>query len=486
MKPTHLVAVAVLATVTLGGFMCTPKRPPVSSVELRRKLDQKIVALNVELRDHRLSEVAQKVAMGEIDSEAEIVRAMAARSVPYVRWVLYQSESDDLDALVRSLRKLSPARCGMVDLPKETAICARAVVELNKVPTSSAEGGSFTVQGAAQGSARIEELLVMAPDGGLYSAELSKRDRAFDATFKVDRGPGLYTAEVLARTGRGIEVAARWWIEVGSAELPASLDRTPEAEDPKPSALVQQAFERLNADRTAVGASKIRWSAKLADQAGKRVQDYAKIGAVAPPDQELLAKLRVEGGRAVTGYSETLADGESMAVMAAEIMRSPSKRRGHLDPGLTSGAVAVSRDKEGLLYMVEVLGRSYDPNNAKELRSAIVERVNLARSRAGAAPMQVHGPLSKYAQQIAQKCMKRDRFYDKDSLNRTLADAILGDIDGLQFAGSEMFKVSGAEEVTPGATPTNKRFSQIGVGVARRKADLWWVVILAATPEDPK
>ncbi|MFH1807184.1 MAG: CAP domain-containing protein [Pseudomonadota bacterium] len=486
MKTTHLLLAAGLCVLGSSGFFCAPKRLPASSVELRHKLDKKIVALSVNLRDHRLAEVAQGIALGELKDDVAIAEKMATQGVPYAQWVVYRSEGGDLDVLLKELRRLSPASCGLVDLPTETAICARAVVEFNSVPVSGSEGGSHRVQGTAQGTARIEELLVMAPGGEFYPATMTKSERTFDATFATDRGAGLYTIEVLARTGRGIEPAARWWLRVGSASLPQATTGTPEPAETKETELVKQAFERLNQDRAAVQASPISWSAKLAEVANQRAKDYASVGALSPPDQEKLAKLLIEGNRALSRYSETIVDGVAMGSLFGEINQSPSRRRTHLDPVLTSGAVGVARSADGRIFLVEVLGRSYDPENPNQLREAIVDRINLARSRQGAAPLTVHKPLTAYAAKIADWCMKRNTFFEKDEMQRTLSDAILGDITGLQYAGSEMFKVSGAEEVTPGATPIDRRFTLVGVGAARKKGDQWWVVILVAAAEPPK
>jgi uncharacterized protein YkwD len=199
-----------------------------------------------------------------------------------------------------------------------------------------------------------------------------------------------------------------------------------------------------------------------------------------------LAKQRVEGDRALTGYAETLADGTSTAALQIDVMGSPSKRRTHLDTTSTVGAVAIAMGPGNRIFMIEAQGRSYDPENQNELRDAIVNRVNHLRVRIGAQPLKVLPALQKYAQQTADKSLRQNDFIEKDDMGRTMSGAILGDIDGLQFAGAEMFKVTGAEEVTPGATPTDKRFSLVGVGVARKKADAWWVVIFVATPEDKK
>ena len=82
---------------------------------------------------------------------------------------------------------------------------------------------------------------------------------------------------------------------------------------------------------------------------------------------------------------------------------------------------------------------------------------------------------------LADRNLKRNDFLEKDDMGRTISDAILGDIEGMQFAGSEMFRVSGAEEVTPGATPTNKRFTLVGVGVARQ-GDTFWITQIFLHP----
>jgi len=461
------------------------KKPPASSVVLRSKMDKKIVALNVELRDHRLGEIAQGIAMDHYDNSAEIANAMAEAQSPYVQWEVYRSEKDDLDAFIAKLRRLSPARCGLVDKPAETAICARAVVELNHVPIRASEGEALRIQGASQGSARVEQILVMTPTGQLTQATLKREERAFEATFTPAAGSGLYTVEVVARTGRGIEPAARWWLRVGSADLPEIKNYTPEGDDAKPAELAKRGFSQMNSDRQAGGAGKVKHSAALAKMADERVASYASQGALSPPDQEKLAKMRVEGDRSVSHYTETVADGYSLTEIAADIMVSPSKRRTHLDPAVTAGAVAVARGREKppRLYLVEVTGRSYNSDNPTELRDAIVDRVNLARSRKGVGPAKDHTALRRYAQKIADRNLKRNDFLEKDDMGRTISDAILADIEGLEFAGSEMFRVSGAEEVTPGATPTNKRFTLVGVGVARKAADTWWVVILVGGTE---
>lgn len=484
---THLSVLAVVVAVALPllGGMCQPKRIPVSSVELRSKLDKKLVALNVDLTDHQLAEVAQAIAANRVASPTEIALAMAEANSPFAQWEVYRSATDSLDEFAAKLRRLSPAKCGLVDKPVETAICARAVIAMNKVPLRGSVGDELRVQGAAQGSARVEEILLLGPKGEIDPVPLNREERAFDAVLVPARGDGLYTVEVLARTGRGIEAATRWWLRIGSASLPEAAAPAADAEGAKTEDLVKRAFDNLNADRAATGAKPIKWSAALASMAGKRAADYAAQGALSPPDQEALAKLQIEGERALTNYTETLADGMSTAALQAEIMRSPYKRRTHLDPLQTTGAVAVASHASApkRLFLVETLGKSYNPKNAVELRDAIVDRVNVARSRKGSAPLAVHKPLQQYAQKIAESNLKTNQFLEKDDMGRTLSDAILGDIQGLDFAGSEMFKVTGAEEVTPGATPTDKRFTLIGIGVASKKADVWWVVVLVAAPE---
>ncbi|MBN2361953.1 MAG: hypothetical protein JXR83_21055 [Deltaproteobacteria bacterium] len=475
---------SVLALVSLGG-LCQPKRIPVSSVELRSKLDKKLVALNVDLTDYKLGEVAQAIATGRAESATEIAVAMAEANSPYAQWQVYRSASDSLDEFATKLRRLSPAKCGLVDKPAETGICARAVVALNKVPTRGSADSELRVQGAAQGSARVEEILMLGPNGEIEPAPLNRDERAFDAVLVPRHGDGLYTVEVLARTGRGIEAAARWWLRVGSADLPAEVTPAPDPEGIKSEELIKRAFDNLNADRAARGAKPIRWSAALAATAGKRAAEYAAQGAVSPADPEMLAKLQIEGERALTNYAETLAEGASIAELQAEIMRSPFKRRTHLDPLQTTGAVAIATHASApkRLFLVEVQGKSYNPNNAAELRGAIVDRVNVVRSRKGQAAVAVHPALQKYAQKMAELSLKNNAPIEKDDMGRTISDAILGDIQGLDTAGSETFKVSGAEEVTPGATPTDKRYTLIGVGVASKKSDAWWVVILVAAPE---
>lgn len=484
MKPTQITRFVFFFVITVPLLMCTAGRPPLSSVVLRSKLDKKIVALNVHLRDHRLAKIAQDIAMGKLSGSVDTGVAMAGEGVPFPQWAVFRGETDDLDAYVQKLRRLSPARCGMVDKPVETAICARAVVNLNKVPTSGSTGQELRVQGAAQGSARVEEVLLMGPDGKIVGAKVVRKERSFEATVTPDGEAGLYTFEVLARTGRGIEPAARWWVKVGSASYPEQSEPAAESEETKDSQLVQTGFANLNQDRQSVGANKITWSAKLSELAAKRAKEYAAQGAVSPPDQEALAKLRIEGNKALTRYSETLAAGDSVAAIQAEIMVSPSKRRTHLDVALSSGAVGVARGRapDTNIYMIEVMGRAYNPENPGEFRTAIVDRINVARERSGATPLKVFKPLERYADKTAKQNMKRNKFFEKDDMGRTMTDAILADIDGLMYAGSEMFKVYGAEEVTPGATPSDKRFSLVGVGVAR-KGEAWWVVILVGTPE---
>ena len=108
---------------------------------------------------------------------------MAENQSPYVQWEIFRSEGGDLDAYIAGLRRLSPARCGLVDKPQETAICARAVIELNRVPISASEGEELRLQGAAQGSARVEQVLVMTPAGEIVPASLNRDERAFEATF---------------------------------------------------------------------------------------------------------------------------------------------------------------------------------------------------------------------------------------------------------------------------------------------------------------
>ncbi len=474
-----------LSFVSLLLWSCSgPQKPPLSAVHLRSDMDKKIVALNVELRDQHLAQVAQDIAMGKVADEVDLQQRMAANLVPYTDWAIYRSKDGKagMDKLLKRLRRLSPARCGLVDLPEQTAICARAVVQLNRVTLQAGVGEQVAVQGSAQGSARVEEVLVLAPDKTLFNAKLKKDGRAFHAKFKTDRGEGLYTVEVLARTGRGIEAAARWWIRVGTASLPKPVEA--KDEDPKAelSQLVQRAFARLNKDREAAGAKPITWSASLASVAAERVQEFSKVGALSPAKQERLAKLQIEGGKGLSRYTEVLAQGRSLDEIGASLLRSPSQRRGHLDPRLSVGALAIERDRDGRLYLLEVFGRAYDPNNPAELRAAIVERINIARERQGTAALLSSKALTAYAIRVAKRCAKRGEFFDKDDMGRTLSSAILDDVSGLQFAGSEMYRVTGVEEVMPGATPTNNRFELVGVGLSRAGKNDWWVVVLVATP----
>lgn len=486
MKTYSLV---VLPFITSLAWSCAgSQKPPLSAVHLRSDLDKKIVALNVELRDQHLAQVAQDIAMNKVADEVDLQQRMAANQVPYTDWAIYRSKDgkESMAKLLKRLRRLSPARCGLVDLPEQTAICARAVVQLNRVPQQANLGSEIGVQGSAQGSARIEEVLVLAPDNSLFNAKLTKDGRAFHAEFKADRGEGLYTVEVLARTGRGIEAAARWWIQVGSAQLPSSIKVTDE--DPKTalSDLVQRAFAKLNQDRQAAGAKAIKWSANLASMAAERAKKYSKIGALAPAEQEQLAKLQIEGGKGLSRYTEVLGQGRSLDEIAANLLRSPSQRRGHLDPKLSVGAIAIDRDADGRLYLLEVAGRAYDPGNPVELRQAIVERINIARERQGTSPLLSSKALTAYAIRVAKRCAKRGEFFEKDEMGRNLSDAILDDVEGLQFAGSEMYRVTGVEEVMPGATPTNNRFELVGVGLSRANKNDWWVVVLVATPAQPQ
>lgn len=479
--PLTVSAIGLL-TMALLLTTCASKRLPLSSVHLRSKLDKKIVALNVELRDQHLAQVAQDIALGKVHSDTELAVHMADNKVPYPDWVVYRSSDGPLDPLLARLRRLSPARCGMIDQPEEIAVCARAVVQLNRVPTQASVGEQLSVQGSAQGSARIEEVLILAPDNSLFSAKLRKEERAFHADFAVNRGAGLYTVEVLARTGRGIEAAARWWLKVGAAALPEPVEAKPEPADTAASDLVQRAFAQLNQDRSAAGLKPLTWSASLASMAATRVQKYSKIGALAPADQEKLAQLRVEGGKALSRYTEVLANGDALPKISADLLRNPAQRRSHLDPKLSVGAVAINRDSEGQIYLIEVAGRAYDPNNPAELRQAIVERINLARERQGTAPLLSSKALTRYAIDVAKSCAKSGKFFEKDAMGRNLSDAILDDVEGMQFAGSEMFRVTGVEEVLPGATPTNNRFALVGVGLSKAGPNDWWVVVLVATP----
>lgn len=475
----------ILSFVSLLACSCAGlQKPPLSAVHLRSNLDKKIVALNVELRDQHLAQVAQDIAMNKVVDEVDLQQRMAANQVPYTDWAIYRSKDgkEGLDKLLKRLRRLSPARCGLVDLPEQTAICARAVVQLNRVPQQASLGSKVGVQGSAQGSARVEEVLILAPDNSIYNARLSKDGRAFQAEFKVDRGEGLYSVEVLARTGRGIEAAARWWIRVGSAKLPTAIVVTDEDPKAELSDLQQRAFAKLNQDRQAAGVGAIKWSASLAGLAAERAQKFSRVGALSPAEQERLVKLKIEGGKALSRYTEVLAQGRSLDEMAATILRSPVQRRGYLDPRLSIGAIAIDRDADGRLYLLQVAGRAYDPSNPAELRQAIVERINVARDRQGTAALVSSKALTAYAITVAKRCAKRGEFYDKDDMGRSLSDAILDDVEGLQFAGSEMFRVSGVEEVMPGATPRNNRFEFVGVGLSRAGKNDWWVVVLVATP----
>ena len=308
---------------------------------------------------------------------------------------------------------------------KAVIVLYDAAAELDQpVARQLPAGGQAKLVGhLAQGLTKAA-VLVTDPSGKLDQP--GEAGDAFQADLRCGEKPGLLLVEVRGEKNGGQVSAARFPIACG-VEAPSAA-----AVGPLKAAAVDEAqaarkiFERVNADRAAVGAPPVQWDdavAKVAKGAAEATRDESKGGGAGAVNFDVVTQLKkadVVSALVLVNPAAARSPEEAQWRLA----HSPVHRANMLNPQATHGAVAVSTYQDpavGTVHFVdEILVRQLPPVDAEKARAQLREAVARKRSDARADPLASDPMLEEVAQKYAGALAAA-----KGDLPKAQADAIL-------------------------------------------------------------
>ena len=298
---------------------------------------------------------------------------------------------------------------------------------------------------------------------------------------------GRHTVELLARGDRGPEVAALFFVDVGSQAQTGR--RVVEVEPTEPPEIRARVLERIN---------KLRAGHKLPPLApdfgldavaaayAKRMADELFFAHVAPDGSDVRSRLRdAKYGYSSAGENLGLASGPLAAHFGIE--HSPGHRKNLMDSGYSVAGIGSARRADGQLVLVEILAAPIDAaagtGNAVEQAYAAL---TAARKAKGLKALQRAQELEGLLEEHVRRALELDT--PKATLEgKRLHERVFAMRDDLGSATVDFFVADNPTLITDSKNLSDPEARLVGVGLVKGDSptfgrDKYWVVVVYGTP----
>lgn len=297
--------------------------------------------------------------------------------------------------------------------------------------------------------------------------------------------PGRYTLEIIARAGRGPEVAALFFAQVGSTTAGQSVERPVEPlglEDARAMLLA-----RVNTLRSANGAAAVQQDPKLDEVAqgyAARMASEGFFAHVAPDGADLKSRL------AAAGYAYQLAGenlGQASGPLAAQfaIEHSPGHRKNLLEPAFERIGIGVHterRDDRRLTWVTQVLAlplRSVGDPLADAYRA-----LDARRATAHLRPLRRVRRLEELAREHLKVAVRNDE-PGTELDGRRIHDRVLEAMDDVASTSADFFVADSPALITDSKNLLDPQNDQVGVATVRTDSPRfgpgkYWVLVVYA------
>jgi uncharacterized protein YkwD len=354
---------------------------------------------------------------------------------------------------------------------------------------AAASGAVQELCGELEAPLERAEVFVTRPKGAVDRVPLTKdQGQRFCATVPFPAS-GRHQVEVVGRGPKGPEVAALFFVDVGSRGQTqvAISDRIEEprtAEDAR-----RELLERINALRRAHGAQPVELDPKLSAVAQHYSERMAQEGFFAHVDptgknlQTRLAEARVGYDKA--GENLGMADGPLAAHFAIEL--SPGHRRNLLDPSFSLLGVGVAvRQLEGRsqCLLTEVLARASRPSsNPSDNAYQAIARVRKNHKLPALTPLDA---LERLAEEQARRLVEADD-PEAPAATQRLHDKVFKTLREARSAAVDVFIADDPGKVPESQNLKDAKNQWVGVGTMRAESRRYglgrtWVVVIYASP----
>jgi uncharacterized protein YkwD len=280
-----------------------------------------------------------------------------------------------------------------------------ATVDLEPTPRQVAAEGKVTVAGKLLGGYVNPRVLACDPAGKLETPP-AQEGKAFQVELRCGDRPGRMAVEIRGERDGKLASLAKFPVACG-AEMPAGIAVVRADKGPvDPAAAARKIFDRMNAERSAVGIPALAWDdavAGVARDAAGHLRTTATGGTAAPFD--LVAALKKVDVASPLVLQNPVA-ATSADEVAALVEMSPVDRSNVLDRQATHAGVGVVPDAskaEGprLLFAAQLLVKELPPVDPAAVKKQLAEAIARKRADARAAPVSDDSLLDEIAQAYA-------------------------------------------------------------------------------------
>jgi uncharacterized protein YkwD len=380
---------------------------------------------------------------------------------------------------------------GFAESGSRAALCVLLAVrkfELKSVTRSFARPpGRLPVCGTLAPPLESAELFVTLPSGAVEREPMRAGEHGLCGTFTA-QSRGRYVVEVLGRGPRGPEVAALFFVTVGSSG--ASADQ--QFIEPASTAEARRAVAtRINALRRTMGLSPVapdRVLDAVAQAYADRLASEGFFSHVDPTGGDLKSRLAAARYR-FSAAGENL--GSSSGPLAAHfgIEHSPGHRLNLLERDHRAlGLGIATRAGDGLTVLVQVLAAPLGDDGQDPLETAY-RALGELRTAKGLPALTRHPALEALALEHARRCLSRDVLSSELEAGRKLHERVFEVVTDAKEASVDLAIVETATAMPGSKNLADLRYSRVGVGLARGDsarygADKLWVVIIYANRDE--
>lgn len=328
------------------------------------------------------------------------------------------------------------------------------------------------------------DVFVTRPSGEVDSTPMTPRKNGLCAALTFP-AVGRHAVEVLARGPRGPEVAALFFVEVGTV-ADAGEEWVPE---PKSDAEARaRLLVRINALRLQLGAAPVAADAALdaiAQAWAERLATENFFSHVGPDGSDLKGRLTA-GGYRFSSAGENL--GVSSGPLAAHfgIEHSPGHRKNLIEPAHRSLGVGLAKRADGLTVVVEVLASPLvTPEAPVDSLKAAYAAIAAERARKGLPALKVSAALEGLAQAQARAALAAGVASAELPGQPSLHERAFALLDDAQAIAIDFFVSDSPNLIADSKNLAAARNTHVGVGLAQGNSQKYgdgryWIVVIYA------
>ena len=331
------------------------------------------------------------------------------------------------------------------------------------------------------------ELFVTRPEGAVDRLAMPANGATRCASIDFP-APGRHTVEVLGRGPRGPEVAALFFVDVGTV---VATEDDALAEPKSVASARAMLLLRINALRLQGGLAAVQHDAALeaiAQAWAQRLADEGFFSHVAPDGSVLTDRLASAGYvSAVAGENLGLSSGPLAAHFGIE--HSPGHRNNLLDPRHRKLGLGLATRPDGLQVLVELLAAPPDETEEKDPLGSVYASIAAERKRKKLPALIPNPALEGLAQVHARQALEKD--LPKGALpgEKPLSERAFALMDELNGVAVDVMVLDaprlGAESKNL-ASPGNR---MVGVGLVKGDSPRfgrgrYWIVVIYGAPRE--